>query len=94
MDKWHPLPTELAHLAAAEHKQAIKRIVNDLVAAANAADPTWMARELCLVMEGAYVTRQVTGDLQSINIARRVAELIISSYLGEADRGPAGGSRV
>jgi hypothetical protein len=35
--------------------------------------------ELCLVMEGAYVTRHVTGNKQTIDIARRVAELVIAS---------------
>jgi hypothetical protein len=40
-----------------------------------------MAQELCLIIEGAYVTRQVTGDPQTIAIARRVAESVISKRL-------------
>jgi AcrR family transcriptional regulator len=81
-----PLPHDPAHVAAAQHKQAIENIVHDLAARAGATDPRRMARELCLVMEGAYVTRQVTGDKQSIDVARRVADLVIAAHLPEAGR--------
>ena len=79
-----PLPHEPAHVAAAAHKRAMEVIVHDLAARAGATDPRQMARELCLIMEGAYVTRQVTGDKQSIDVARRVADLVIAAHLGEA----------
>jgi hypothetical protein len=82
-----PLPHEPAHVAAAQHKEAIEEIVRDLAARAGAADPRGMARELCLIMEGAYVTRQVTGDKQSVEVARRVANLVIAAHLPEAARG-------
>jgi AcrR family transcriptional regulator len=78
-----PLPQEPAHVAAALHKQGIEEIVHEMAASAGAQDPRQMARELCLVMEGAYVTRQVTGNRDSINIARRVADLVIASHLRE-----------
>src|SRR3954469_22830504 len=52
-----PLPHEPAHVAAAQHKHAIEEIVRDLAGRAGAADPRRMAQELCLIMEGAYVTR-------------------------------------
>lgn len=77
----YPLQHEPAHVAAAQHKRAIEEIVQDLAACAGAADPHRMARELCLVMEGAYVTRQVTGNKQSIDVARRVADLVIAAHL-------------
>jgi hypothetical protein len=78
-----PLPQEPAHVAAALHKKGIEGIVHDIAARAGAQDPRQLARELCLVMEGAYVTRQVTGDKNSIEVARRVADLVIASHLGE-----------
>src|SRR5262245_59287027 len=84
-----PLPHEPAHVAAAEHKQAMEAIICDLATRAGAADPRQLARELCLIMEGAYVTRQVTGDKQSINVARRIADLIIAAHLPQAGGGPA-----
>lgn len=80
-----PLAHEPAHLAAAEHKRAIEAIVRELAAEANADDPTAMAQELCLIIEGAYVTRQVTGDPQTIDVARRVANSIIASRLHDSD---------
>jgi AcrR family transcriptional regulator len=76
-----PLAHEPAHLAAAQHKRAIEAIVRELAVEANADDPVAMAQELCLIIEGAYVTRQVTGDPQTIAIARRVAESVISKRL-------------
>jgi len=76
-----PLPHEPAHVAAAQHKQAIEDIVCDIAATAGAADPRAMAQELCLIMEGAYVTRQVTGKRETIEIARRLARQVIAAHL-------------
>ena len=78
-----PAAHDPVHLAAARHKRAIEAIVRDLAAKAGADHPEAMAQELCLVMEGAYVTRQVTGDPDTIAIARRVADSIIATRLGE-----------
>jgi AcrR family transcriptional regulator len=89
-----PLPHEPAHIAAALHKKAIEEIVHDLAARAGAADAHQMAREMCLIMEGAYVTRQVTGDKHSIDVARRVADLVIAAHLPNAARGPADGAKI
>ena len=75
---------EPAHHAAAEHKRAIEAIVQELAAQAGADDPRSLAQELCLIMEGAYVTRQVTGNPQTIEIARRVADAAIEARLPAA----------
>jgi AcrR family transcriptional regulator len=74
-----PLPHEPAHIAAAQSKQAIEDIVYGLAVEAGALHPRSLAQELCLVMEGAYVTRHVTGNKQTVDIARRVAGLVIAS---------------
>ena len=76
-----PLPHQPAHVAAAAHKRAIEGYVKELAATAGAADPYALARELCLVMEGAYVTRQVTGDPATIAVARRIADIVIASHI-------------
>jgi AcrR family transcriptional regulator len=76
-----PSPHEPAHVAAAQHKRAIETIVRELAAEASADDPAAMAQELCLIIEGAYVTRQVTGDPQTIAIARRLADSVITKRL-------------
>ncbi|MFI5393023.1 MAG: TetR/AcrR family transcriptional regulator [Myxococcota bacterium] len=77
-----PLLHQPAHRAAAEHKRAIEAFVEDLASRSGAADPRALAQDLCLVMEGAYVTRQVTGDATTIAVARRVAAAVIESHLG------------
>lgn len=82
-----PLPHEPAHVAARANKQAIEDILTALAAEAGTADPRALARELCLVMEGAYVTRQVTGDKRTIDVARRVAGLVIAAHHPPADAG-------
>jgi hypothetical protein len=76
-----PLAHEPAHVAAAQHKRAIESLVREMAEEAEAADPAALAKELCLVMEGAYVTRQVTGDKETIAIARRVADRVIAAHL-------------
>ena len=83
-----PLPHEPAHMAAANSKRAIEEIVCEIAAAGGVAQPRALAEELCLIMEGAYVTRHVTGNPATIHIARRLAERVIDKYLAETP--PAG----
>ena len=73
------MPHEPAHVAASENKQAIEDILHALAVEAEADDPRALAQELCLIMEGTYVTRQVTGNKQTIDIAKRIAGLVISA---------------
>jgi AcrR family transcriptional regulator len=80
-----PLLHEPAHIAAAEHKRAIEDMVYEIAVGSDAADPRVLARELCLIMEGAYITRHVTGDPETIDIARRVAETVIAAHLSAND---------
>jgi AcrR family transcriptional regulator len=74
-----PLPHEPAHVAASQNKQAIEDIVSAIAEEAGADKPKLLAQELCLIMEGAYVTRHVTGNKNTVDIARRIADLAISS---------------
>jgi AcrR family transcriptional regulator len=75
-----PLMHEPAHVAAAENKQAIHAIICEIATRAGATDPPGLAEELCLIMEGAYVTRQVTGNARTVDIARRITEQLIASH--------------
>lgn len=79
-----PLMHEPAHIAAAGNKRAIEAIVHDLAARAGAPNPRQLAEELCLIFEGAYVTRQVTGNRETIEIARRLAEQSIRANIPAA----------
>jgi AcrR family transcriptional regulator len=74
-----PLPHEPAHVAAAQSKRAVEEIVYELAVAAGANDPRALAKELCLIMEGAYVTRHVSGDRETVAIARKLAALAIAA---------------
>lgn len=75
-----PLQHEPAHVAASEFKRAFEELLCRLATAAGAADPRAFAQELCLVIEGTYVTRHVTGNLQTMDIARRISDLVIAKH--------------
>jgi AcrR family transcriptional regulator len=78
-----PLPHEPAHVAAGRSKSDIEDIVCAVATEAGAANSRALAQELCLIMEGAYVTRHVTGNRETIAIARRLAERVIGAHLDE-----------
>ena len=78
-----PLAHEPAHVAASENKKAIEDILYTLALEAGADDPRALAQELCLIMEGTYVTRHVTGNKHTIEIARRIADLVIASHCSQ-----------
>ena len=75
-----PLQHEPAHVLASQSKKAIEDFVHALAVEAGASNPRGLAQELCLLMEGAYVTRQVTGNRSTIDIVRRLAQLVIDSH--------------
>lgn len=79
-----PLSHEPAHVLASQNKQAIEEILFALAEEARAADPRSLAQELCLIIEGTYVTRQVTGNKNAIEIARRIAKLVIALHCPES----------
>ncbi len=79
-----PLAHEPAHVAAAENKKAIEDILNALAIEARADDPRGLAQELCLIIEGTYVTRHISGNKRTIDIARRIASLAIASHCPKA----------
>jgi AcrR family transcriptional regulator len=81
-----PLPHEPAHVAAAQSKAAFERLVREIAERAGADDPAALAQELALVMEGAYVTRHVSGNRDTINIARRLGERVIAMRVPGAER--------
>ncbi|MHC4218581.1 MAG: TetR/AcrR family transcriptional regulator [Planctomycetota bacterium] len=76
-----PLPHDPAHEAAARHKQAMEGIIRELAGYAGADDPLAFAQGLTLLMEGAYVTQQVSRNGQTADIARRIASLLLEKHL-------------
>ena len=76
-----PLPHDPANQAATRHKRLFEDFIHELAERADADDPKALAQELSMLLEGAYITRTVTRDPASINIARRIAERIIAHHL-------------
>jgi AcrR family transcriptional regulator len=81
-----PLAHDPAHAAAARNKRCIEEIVHDLAETAGAEAPRALAEELCLIMEGAYITYQVSGRRDAIDIARRLADKVLAAHLGAVAR--------
>jgi AcrR family transcriptional regulator len=77
-----PLPHDPAHQAAARNRDAIVDMIHDLAERAGATDPEGMAEEICLLMEGVYVSRQITGRRDVVDLARRLAEDVIRRHAG------------
>jgi len=76
-----PQQHDPAHQAAAAHKQSMESIIREIAGYAGAADPKKVAEEISLVMEGAYVTRQVTVNPKTADIARRLIKQIVAQHL-------------
>lgn len=65
------------HQAAAEHKRLLLNYIRQLAAAAEVENPHELAEQLCLLMNGAVVSVQVTGDCKINKRARSAAEILI-----------------
>ena len=89
-----PLPHEPAHVAAAKSKAAFEQMVREIAEQAGADDPAALAQELMLIMEGAYITRHVSGNPQTIQIARRLGERAIASRVPHLAEGAAAAAQA
>jgi AcrR family transcriptional regulator len=76
-----PLLHDPAHQAALRHKRSIEEFVYELAERAGVRDPQALAQELCMIIEGAYVTRSVTGDPGALQIARRMFDAVVEHHL-------------
>ncbi|GMV26823.1 MAG: hypothetical protein AMXMBFR58_28540 [Phycisphaerae bacterium] len=76
-----PMPHDPAHQAAAKHKKEIEQYFYELAERAGSSTPGELASELCMVIEGAYVTRAITRDPGTIRIARRLADMVIARHV-------------
>jgi len=76
-----PSPNDPVHKAAHQHKRDLEDFFYELAERAAAADPAALAKELGMVIEGAYVTRALNRDSAAIETARRLVEQIFLKYL-------------
>lgn len=74
-------PGDPLHKAAAEHKAKVLDWLHRLCALAGAADPYGLARQLCLLKEGAIVTAQVSHDRQAAHTAKAIAAGLMRANL-------------
>ncbi len=78
-----PLPHDPAHKLAVEHKESMEDILREIAGYAGADDPKALAEEIGLVMEGAYVTRQIAKRPAVVAAMRRVVTLMVEEHLGK-----------
>jgi len=76
-----PDPDDPAHVAAVEHKKEMEDLLSELAGYAGADDPAAFAQELCLVMEGAYVTAQISRDAPTAEGGERLLASLIERHL-------------
>ena len=76
-----PLPHDPAHQVAVRHRKALAEFIFELAERARAEDPAALTEEICMIMEGAYVTRSLTRDPRTIGTARRLAEHAFQTHL-------------
>lgn len=74
-----PLSHDPVYQAAARNKQEIEQIIHDIAERAGVDAPQALAQELCMIMEGAYITQLVTHNSETIHIARRLARNTINA---------------
>ena len=67
------------HVAAAETKRLVLTYVRNLAVAAGAQTPDGLAMQLVLLLEGATVTAQVTGNRETAREARKAAEILLQA---------------
>lgn len=78
-----PLKHDPVHMAAAEHKKSLEDIIRQLGAYAGADDAEQLAQEIAMILEGAYVTRHVTREEQTVETARRLVKSIVDRRIPE-----------
>jgi AcrR family transcriptional regulator len=81
-----PMQHDPVHIAAKEHKHLMELMLRDMALRAGASDPIALAEQLSMIMEGAYVTSQITGNPRTAEIAQRNAQMIFDRYLPVASR--------
>ncbi len=73
------------HEASAEHKRLVQRFVTSLAEAAGAPDPPRLARQICLLIEGASVLAHINGDAKVAREAKDTARELIDASLAGAN---------
>lgn len=76
-----PLPHDPIHQLAAAHKEKMVDLLREICGYAGAADPLGLAKQLSILMEGAYVTQQVQANPEALEIPRNISHALIAQHL-------------
>lgn len=79
--------------AAAEYRAWFRRLFTELAAAAGAADPDALARQLHQLWDGASQSARMDGDPAAADVARAAAEALLDAALTRAADGADPGGR-
>lgn len=80
-DRDHP-----GHAVALAHKDAVRRRIRDLAAAAGAVDPEGLADELLLVMDGAFAATRMYGPDNPGRRAGAAARALVAAHTADRRR--------
>ena len=69
--------------ACKDFKQQMTDYIFELAISAGVSKPTVLAESLALLLEGSIVTAQVAGSPNSADTARKAAEVLVESALGD-----------
>jgi len=81
-----PAHHDPANQLARRHKAAMEDILREIAGYAGARDPAAFAAEAGLLMEGAYITRQVTGREDTAAVLRRLINMVVERHVPKRPR--------
>jgi AcrR family transcriptional regulator len=70
------------HVVSAEHKRLVRDYIQGLAAKAGATNPDQLAQKINLLIEGAIVDAHVSGNKNSAQLAKSMAEVFINKAIG------------
>jgi AcrR family transcriptional regulator len=68
--------TDPVHQIATAHKLSVKNIIHALITPLQLRSPDYLAQQISLLIDGAIVVAQTTGNKDAINLARDVAIIL------------------
>ncbi len=77
-----PSPNDPIHTTAAHHGESMFKVVCALAKEAGAAKPEVLAKQICMLLSGALVSRSVDLDRTAVETARAMGEMVMERHLG------------
>ena len=77
----YPRADDPVHVACAEHKKLVVRLVQELLGDLKLHDAESIAGQVALLADGAIVNAYTAGDRQSARLAKTAARQLLESYM-------------